>query len=216
MEKKEGYELYSQVGEWLKINRSLSVPERFKNFVDVKKNIADNIEHLFNKSKLLKRKLEESKLRLIELEAEIKKIELSDDVVEAPSRKTSKPLKKKKTANYRTLILDETFEAYLGKSAKDNLTLLREAQPWDLWMHLRDQPGAHVIIRRPKNRDVPESLINKTVQWLVHETASKRFVKGDIVEVQMQEVRYVRPIKGDSPGRVSVQNPKHRRVRITS
>jgi predicted ribosome quality control (RQC) complex YloA/Tae2 family protein len=106
--------------------------------------------------------------------------------------------------------------AYMGRSAKDNLALLRSAQAWDLWLHLKDYPSAHVIIRRPRGQEISQEEIARTARWLAQEaTASKRELRaGDTFEIQFAECRYVRPIKGDRLGRVTVLNPKVLRLKL--
>jgi len=221
---KQRFQSFSEFGEWLKENQTLQVPEKFSDLVGRKLTLSENIEAAFSKAKSLKHKMEENQNRILELEKEIQRLE--HEVAGGPEAKplgqTQEPRERKlqtekrkaSGARYRTLKLEAPFEAYMGRSAKDNLLILREAQGWDIWLHLRDSPGAHVIIRRPKSKVVPTNILDQVVLWLVKETASKKFAKGDIVEVQMQEARFVRPIKGDKLGRVTVQTPKHRRVRL--
>jgi predicted ribosome quality control (RQC) complex YloA/Tae2 family protein len=105
--------------------------------------------------------------------------------------------------------LDENFEAVMGKSARDNLEILRQAQAWDLWMHLKDYPGAHAIIVRPRTKEVPLKWIQKVSEWLIRETIGQKKVEmGSKYDVVVVECRYVRPIKGDKLGRVSYHNPQ--------
>jgi predicted ribosome quality control (RQC) complex YloA/Tae2 family protein len=211
LEKKQVHGNWAKLGEWLKENQSLEAPAEFSSLIDPRLGLAENIERAFEKAKALKRKFEETRKRKAALEEEIEK--LSRGEYPAPSQKPP-PTTAPASAKYRTLKLDASFEAYMGKSGRDNLALLREAQPWDLWLHLRDLPGAHVIVRRPKYKEVPAEMLDRVIAWLVKESAPKKFAHGDIVEVQMQEARYVRPIKGDKWGRVTVQDPKHRRIRL--
>jgi hypothetical protein len=211
-EEKKEFANYAALGEWLKENQNLKVPSELKRYLQISLNLAENIEEAFKKAKMLKAKFDEGKKRIQKMEDEIAEIEAGRVNF---SEKLQKPKKIKfQTAKFRTLKLDGPFEAYLGKSGKDNLALLRQAQPWDLWLHLRDLPGAHAIIRKTKNSEVPESVLFQTIHWLVKESASKNFTSGDIVEIQMQEARFVRPLKGDTHGRVTVQEPKYRRVRL--
>lgn len=209
---KQEFASYSALGEWLKENQSLKVPAEFAKYLQPDLDLAENIEEAFKKAKLLRGKLEEGKKRVKKVEEEIAKLETGEVNL---SVKVQKPQKIKfQSAKFRTLKLEGPFEAYLGKSGKDNLALLRQAQPWDLWLHLRDLPGAHAIIRKTKNSEVPESVLFQTINWLVKESASQNFTSGDIVEIQMAEARFVRPLKGDTHGRVTVQDPKYRRIRL--
>src|SRR5262249_19127485 len=124
--------------------------------------------------------------------------------------------KSKSKIKTRKLDLEGGRLAYMGASAKDNLALLRAAQPWDLWLHLKDYPGAHVILRRLRGKEVPTAEIQRVARWLASETqASKRELRpGDVFEVQVAECRYVRPIKGDRIGRVTVGEHKVLRIKL--
>ncbi len=213
---KQKHKLYSELGEWLKEHQTLKVPVHLKDILAINESLATNIEKSFTKAKQLKHRWQESQKRIEKLEAEITAFEARPALTGAPDKTPNLKSTKKSEAKFRTLRLESNLEAYMGKSGRDNLTLLREAQPWDLWLHLRDLPGAHVVVRRPKKLEVTDDQIRKVTQWLVRETASKKFSPGDFVEIQLQEVRFVRPIKGDRLGRVTVQDPKFRRLRLPS
>ncbi len=52
----------------------------------------------------------------------------------------------------------EGVKISLGKNEKGNITLLKEAKMGDIWLHLKDMPSTHVIIRTDK-KNVPESVL---------------------------------------------------------
>lgn len=95
------------------------------------------------------------------------------------------------------------FEAWIGKSARDNAELItRFARPHDLWLHARDVTGSHVIIRRSaKNTQVPKEAIERAAQYAAHFSKAKT---SGLVPVQVAERKFVRPIKGGAPGLVRV------------
>ena len=115
-------------------------------------------EAYFLKAKAIKRKKIGTEQRVIQLKNEIEEIEKKINSNEfssaAPeSKSTSLQILKKADGDARTLRLPEGFEAVIGKSAKDNLSILRNSRSWDYWMHLRDYPSAHAILFRNKNQN---------------------------------------------------------------
>ena len=116
---------------------------------------------------------------------------------------------KKADAKARKIILSEGVEAVCGRSAKDNLAILRQARAWDLWLHLKDYPGAHGIIFRNKNKNVTSEQFQQVAEWVIRESsAAKGFRWGAKYEVIVAECRYVKPIKGDKIGRVTFTHPQ--------
>jgi predicted ribosome quality control (RQC) complex YloA/Tae2 family protein len=65
---------------------------------------------------------------------------------------------------YRTVTIDG-WEVLVGRGADDNDYLTFEvADPDDLWMHVGDVPGSHVVIRNPAGGEVPQPVIRKAAQ----------------------------------------------------
>jgi predicted ribosome quality control (RQC) complex YloA/Tae2 family protein len=100
------------------------------------------------------------------------------------------------------------FVAYMGKSATDNLKLLRSARAWDIWIHLKDFPSSHAILKKEKAQVVPDAVIREVSQWLIKESLRQRAMVGEKYAIIYSECRYVRPIKGDKIGRVNYQNER--------
>jgi len=101
--------------------------------------------------------------------------------------------------SYRT---SDGFLALRGKNAKANDQLLRLANPFDLWFHVADGPGAHVILRRDHpGREVPRRSIEEAAGLAA--LASYAAAAG-AADVHMARVADVRRIKGAAAGMVSV------------
>jgi predicted ribosome quality control (RQC) complex YloA/Tae2 family protein len=98
----------------------------------------------------------------------------------------------------------------VGRSAKDNLSLLRAAKPWDIWLHVKDVPGCYGLLRRNKNQEIPEALLQEAARKVVDFSlkAKRTLREGERFEVLVAECRYVRPIKGDHIGRVRYSNER--------
>lgn len=102
------------------------------------------------------------------------------------------------------------FRAFSGKSAQQNMALLKWARPWYYWLHLRDYPSSHCYIERNKNQVVPEGDLHLIAKWLVKKTFKQKKISKDLkFEVVVVECRFVRKIKGDRLGRVSYKNEKN-------
>jgi len=98
------------------------------------------------------------------------------------------------------------LEVVIGKSAKDNLEILRKARAWDIWMHFKDEPGAHLVIFRGRRREVTQNELQQIAKWFVSTTLKETLNRP--IELIYTEERYVQPIKGDRLGRVKYQKEK--------
>ncbi|KYG61499.1 fibronectin-binding protein [Bdellovibrio bacteriovorus] len=186
------------------------LPPELTAYVNLKESLSWNIETAFAKAKQLAGKRDGARERLVELAAEISKLENSRYSAKAVTAKSSLPdLMKKAEARGRKLHLDSGALAYCGKSAADNLALLRQAKAWDYWLHLKDYPGAHAIIHRQRDQLIPDLEIQEVAEWLAKESLSSKSLNlGQKVAVVMVECRFVRPIKGDKLGRVNYHSEK--------
>lgn len=112
--------------------------------------------------------------------------------------------------HYRTGRSSGGWVVHVGKTAQDNLRLLRESAPWTLWIHLQDYPSAHGFIPFNKGAPPPEKELRELlVAFARLALPSHPEVKG--LTVLLTECRFVSPIKG-APGRVTYRN--ERRIRI--
>jgi predicted ribosome quality control (RQC) complex YloA/Tae2 family protein len=220
---------YRDVGEWLKEHQSLDVPDIWKDLIDPTKGLAWNIEESFRRSKENLRKSEGTRKRIEAVQTELDDLlrqlneEDSKSTLSPKSRASvfaggvdhhEKPSKEnllsRAEARGRRHKVGADLEIYIGKSAADNLALLRRAQPFDYWLHLRDQPGSHAILRRTRGRVVTDSELIQAGKWVVEQSLGKRShqLKGEKHDLLIVECRYVRPIKGDRLGRVNYSNDR--------
>jgi predicted ribosome quality control (RQC) complex YloA/Tae2 family protein len=181
-----------------------SVPDKYLKFQKLSANDA------FEKAKLIRRKRQGTHERIAILQQEIERLRQQPNAVLAPTSKSAgNKTMQKAQARGRKLELGDGLEAVCGKSAKDNLAILRQARGWDLWMHLKDYPGAHGIIFCKRNQEVSTEVLQKVAEWVIAESpAARGFSWGAKYEVVVVECRFVRPIKGDGLGRVTYQNPR--------
>lgn len=230
---------WREAGELLKMTAALEVPSSYAPYVDLRQSLSWNIETCFRKAKENERKLEGARARIELLDAELASIRaagperfartaLAGSVARSGVPVThsgaqgpggvakAKSLLEKAGARGRKLQIADDLEAYIGKSAADNIALLRRAQPHDYWLHLRDHPGAHAILRRAKGRAVSDAELNEVGRWVVMQSLhkSEAELKGGRYDLILAECRFVRPIKGDKLGRVNYQNDRLFVVRV--
>ncbi len=130
---------------------------------------AEAANRFFTRSKKLKQK---AKNTHIERENLLSKITFLQRLVESIKSATTidevnlylpKQPKKQKSraskedANIESFFIDG-YKITLGKNEKGNITLLKSAKMSDIWMHIKDMPSTHVIIRNDK-KSVPDSVL---------------------------------------------------------
>jgi predicted ribosome quality control (RQC) complex YloA/Tae2 family protein len=99
------------------------------------------------------------------------------------------------------------WKVLVGKSNRDNDILTHKiARPSDLWFHVRQSPGSHVVLRRAGRKDEPahEAIMEAAAIAAFHSKA--RGSAG--VPVSCTERRYVRKPRGARPGLAVVTNEK--------
>ena len=217
---------YFELGEHLKIkglHELKSWPE--SSYLNFKQSLAWNREKCFTLAKQLQRKnkgtqqrIEIVRREIRDLEDRLKRIESGQDEAPVSSQERKVLLQAVKHKNsqssvglkLRKKVLPSGALVYLGKSGKDNIALLRQSRPWDLWLHLRDYPGSHAIIHREKNQMIPDVELREVALWLAEESLSKKSLKlGQKLQVIVAECRFVSPIKGDTLGRVQFRSEKN-------
>ena len=51
----------------------------------------------------------------------------------------------------------------MGKNEKGNIKLLKESKASDIWLHIKDKKGAHIIIKTNK-KSIPQDVIIKAAK----------------------------------------------------
>lgn len=208
-------EEWYQIGEHLKVSGFKNIKPEWSMYVDFGNSVAINMQNCFEKAKAAKVKIKGASARLSILQREVEA--LSDLTIEKFEQFLLLQNSKPNNASYRKVegrlrknqIEESKLVAYMGKSATDNLDLLRRSKPHDLWLHLKDYPSAHAVIHRQKDQKVSDSDIHKMASWLVKEGLSDKIRQGGgKYLVVIVECRHVKPLKGDKLGRVTYQNAR--------
>lgn len=207
-------EEWSRVGEYLKENGFKNLKPEWSVYIDFEKSVSVNMQKCFEKAKAAKIKIKGAEARLQVLKYEIAELsELTFEKYEIflnnQNLKNKVPERKVEGRLRKAQIEESGLVAYMGKSAADNMDLLRRAKPHDLWLHLKDYPSAHAIIHKQKNQKISDSDIKKIASWLVKEGLSAQIAQPGIkFSVVLVECRHVKPLKGDKLGRVTYHNAR--------
>jgi predicted ribosome quality control (RQC) complex YloA/Tae2 family protein len=204
---------FKAIGDWLKTHQTLNVPKEWEPFVDKRRKLSWNIEEIYAKARESHAKIAGTEKRLAVLTGEITRLERQ---LEGPLREMPKVDRKPKVslsdmeAQGRTLRLTDDLTVVAGKSAADNLKILRKARAWDLWFHLRDYPSSHAVLFRNKNAKVSDAVLVKVADWFLRQTLGAKVAghAGEKFALVIVECRHVHPVKGDKIGRVTYHDER--------
>ena len=95
------------------------------------------------------------------------------------------------------------YVIFVGRNSRQNeAATFKTANPQDIWLHARDVPGAHVVIRNDGRR-IKDDLIAEAAAVAAYYSK----LRGDRrVQVDYTRVKYVKAIKGAGPGMASYRN----------
>lgn len=96
------------------------------------------------------------------------------------------------------------FQGYLilvGRNGRQNDALIREAHPEDLWLHAKDRPGAHVIVKgdRKNAEEIPDGVLTRAAELAAYYSNGRSSTK---VRVSYTPVKSLKKPKGAKPGLV--------------
>ena len=97
---------------------------------------------------------------------------------------------------YRYLSPDG-IEILVGKNAVQNERLTQDARPEEMWLHAKDMPGSHVIIRA--EGEIPPETLKQAAQLAAWYSKGQR---SSMVPVDYTRRKYVKKPSGAAPGKV--------------
>ena len=118
--------------------------------------------------------------------------------------KKAKVQRKKEKLKESELFWIDDYKVLIGRNAKENQALLKIAKSNDLWMHIRDIPSSHLIIKTDK-QNLPQSVIEKAAKLCVDFSLSQA---GDY-DVDYCKRRFVKIQEGSS-----VEYDKYQTIRV--
>ncbi len=108
-------------------------------------------------------------------------------------------------------ISENGFAIRVGRNnlQNDRLTL-RQSDKQDLWLHVKDQPGSHVVIERGQAEEIPEETIEEAALLAAYFSRGR---DSATVPVDITEIRHVWKPNGARPGFVLYDH--HRTLFVT-
>jgi predicted ribosome quality control (RQC) complex YloA/Tae2 family protein len=109
---------------------------------------------------------------------------------------------KEKAKPYHLFFSLSGLEIWVGKSAGDNEKLtFSYAKGSDWWLHVRDYPGSHVILRTKKNQEPDAEAIEDAMQVALAYSKAKHQGKVDVI---LTQCKYVSRLNKGKKGQVQV------------
>jgi predicted ribosome quality control (RQC) complex YloA/Tae2 family protein len=107
---------------------------------------------------------------------------------------------------FRRFVSADGMPIYVGRNARENEALtFGEARPDDLWLHAHGTPGSHVVLRLDKGADPSHETLRDAAALALLYSDLKKSGKGEVIYTRR---KYVRKVKGKSPGTVTVTQEK--------
>ncbi len=178
----------------------------------------EEIQGIFEEIKRIKRKSSVSETRRQGLLIQIEKIKIEPNSAPTPKANLPKPKKGEAAFSGTRVRISENWELWVGRNAWQNDDLLRLGSSHELWLHLRDYPGAHGILRGPKKAEPTPTQVELAARIvaILSQSKKKPFSEGEKLDFIIAPKKFVRKRKGDAPGRVTVEREVVRRIAFKS
>lgn len=181
---------------------------------------AQSYYKLYNKAKnaliILNKQIKQTKDEIVYIESQLDNLEKCTEEIEIqeirlelekegylkPRNKNKKTVSKGKSKPY-SFISSDGFQILVGKNnlQNDDLTL-KIAKADDIWLHAKEIPGSHVIIKNT-GKEIPENTIQEAAMLAAYFSKTRGLIKTPI---DYCPKRNVRKPKGSKPGMVIYDN----------
>ena len=182
----------------------------------------DNLNFYYNKYNKGKRTISALNSRFLDIQDEIKYFEEIKMFIEKENdfigieeienelnltnngNKSKNKIKLNKSKKRELLSFDyKGFQIFVGRNNKENEEIsFSKGQPNDIWLHIKDIPGSHILILR-NNQELPNDVLLHAANLACEYSKAK---KGDKVTVDYCEKKFVKKIKNSKPGNVIYTN----------
>ena len=151
----EPSKLYAQPKEIAQelFKRAKKLKQRARNLHIEKESLSSKIRHLQNFIEVVRNAKEIAKIYLL-------------------FPKQQKRNQKKQSDSIETFFI-EGYKVQLGKNEKGNIELLENAKARDIWLHLKDRPSTHVIIKTDK-QNLPQKVLESAARLCVEFTTPQK------------------------------------------
>ncbi|WP_349410445.1 NFACT family protein [Pseudalkalibacillus sp. SCS-8] len=190
--------------------------------LDTQKTPSENAQHYFKKYNKLKNSIQHVHKQLEETNQEIRYLESLLQQLESASAsdveeireelEEGKYLKKRKNVQKRKKNEKPSIERYrsstdvdiwVGKNNKQNDYLTNKfANAYDIWLHTKDIPGSHVVIR---DREPDETTLKEAANIAAYFSKAKQ---SSSVPVDYTHIKHVKKPSGAKPGFVTYDHQK--------
>jgi predicted ribosome quality control (RQC) complex YloA/Tae2 family protein len=194
----ELFNFYTESNINIKLKKDISPQKNAENYYRKSKNERLELESI-------EKNIEKAYSKIVELELQIENIKGCDSFKELKSilktntKKIDENIPDKKL--FKEYLIDGTL-ILVGKNSKNNdLLTLKHAQKEDYWLHARDCPGSHVIIKRTSKETMPNHVIEFAASLAAYYSKRKN---EQVVPVIFTQKKYVRKTKGLPDGQVIV------------
>lgn len=210
---KKGMEWATLINYYSPAGESITIP------LDKNKNPQENAQQYFKKYHKAKTAFEYAEKETDILKAEISYLEsviFAIENAESPEQLNqiqtelyeqgylSKPRQKGKMAKPAPvqplkIQSQDGFEILIGRNNKENDKLtFKIARKEDLWLHIKNFPGSHVVIRT-EGKEVPDTTLTEAAEYAAWFSKGRSASK---VEIDYTQVRNVKKPSGAKPGMV--------------
>ncbi|WBW95341.1 Rqc2 family fibronectin-binding protein [Oceanirhabdus sp. W0125-5] len=185
--------------------------------LDPNKTVSENIQKYYKRYNKMKKSEEMAQIQLTQAKEELSYLnsvlvnisncrstgeisEIKKELIESGYLKKKKSKKKVKEGKSAPLhfVSSDGIDIYVGKNNLQNDYLtLKFASKNDIWMHTKDIPGSHVIVKNSGN--IPESTLDEAANLAAYYSKGKNSTK---VPVDYTEVKNVKKPSGSKPGMV--------------
>lgn len=129
-----------------------------------------------------------------------------------PKQSSKKRAGKVQTLPYRAFVASSGKPIFVGRSSKHNDALnTKVARGRDVWMHARDWPGSHVLIRLNRGETATSEDLIQAGLLAAHFSKGKN---DTLIDVTYTEAKHVRKPKGAPPGLVTIAGGSNLAVRM--
>lgn len=136
---------------------------------------------------------------------EIKDELIKEGYIKDGSRNKKKKKQEAKLSSPHHYISKDGLHLYVGKNNRQNEHLtLKFAHRDDIWLHVQNIPGSHVIIKKD-NRDIPHSTLEEAALLAAYYSKGRN---GNNIAVDYTEKKNVRKMRNAKPGMVIYDNFK--------
>ena len=209
MKKVEVYDFYRNENILIDLDEKLSPQQNLDTYYKRFNKGKRGVLHAIEREKLIKEELQYFEELMFYLE-NAKRVEVLKDLKDEFIEKGLLAKKKQKGKIKKALInppfeIIEDYKVYYGRNNKENeFITFKLAGSEDLWFHIKDLPGSHVVIKDSQEL-ISENLVLEVARLCA---LNSKVSRGNRVRIDYCKKKYVKKPKGFALGGVIYSNEK--------